>query len=428
MLRPAPAGATPPWISATGRCSTRCWRAATSAWPRLARRPVGIARPGRPAHPAGGEPRRAGAGPLRQRLVAARRAPAPLLNANTRAGSEAQHPRALRSRQRLLPPLARSGHELLLGALRGRSAAAAAGGAGGQVPPHPARLAAGAPGQRVLEIGCGWGGFAELAARDGLAVHRHHAVARPARLGAGERMARAGLDDRARFSLTDYRDLRGRYDHIVSIEMFEAVGERWWPAWFAAVARVPGAGRARRGAEHHHPRRPLRALPRGTDFIQQIHLPGRHAAFAFPPSASRPGAPGWRCARPSPSAATTPAPWPNGRRTSRQPGRRSPASASTSASVACGASTSPTARLASPQARPTSSSSSWPTRDEALAAPADASRRTGAGVARGGAQRGRLAALGQRRNDLARLQALPRHAVGGGRGAARTSAAAGAGA
>ena len=129
------------------------------------------------------------------------------------------------------------------------------------------------PGQRVLEIGCGWGGFAELAARDGLAVHG--ITLSPSQLAyAGERMARVGLDDRARFSLTDYRDLAGRYDHIVSVEMFEAVGERWWPAWFAAVARnlAPG-GRA--VAQSIVIRDDLFARYRkGTDFIQQLVFPG----------------------------------------------------------------------------------------------------------------------------------------------------------
>ena len=129
------------------------------------------------------------------------------------------------------------------------------------------------PGQRVLEIGCGWGGFAELAARDGLAVHG--ITLSPSQLAyAGERMARVGLDDRARFSLTDYRDLAGRYDHIVSVEMFEAVGERWWPAWFAAVARnlAPG-GRA--VAQSIVIRDDLFARYRkGTDFIQQMVFPG----------------------------------------------------------------------------------------------------------------------------------------------------------
>lgn len=129
------------------------------------------------------------------------------------------------------------------------------------------------PGQRVLEIGCGWGGFAELAAREGLEVHG--ITLSPAQLGyARTRIARAGLADRARFSLTDYRDLDGRYDHIVSVEMFEAVGERWWPAWFRTVARnLAPEGRA--VVQSITIRDDLFARYRkGTDFIQQMVFPG----------------------------------------------------------------------------------------------------------------------------------------------------------
>lgn len=100
-----------------------------------------------------------------------------------------------------------------------------------------------APGAHILEIGCGWGAFAEAAARRGVGVD---AIT----LSAGQeaavkaRIARAGLGG-VRVSLTDYRDVTGSYDGIASIEMVEAVGEAYWPAYLAAVARVlkPG-GRA----------------------------------------------------------------------------------------------------------------------------------------------------------------------------------------
>ena len=87
-------------------------------------------------------------------------------------------------------------------------------------------------------------------------------------------LARAGLAERARFSLTDYRDLDGRYDHIVSVEMFEAVGERWWPAWFRTVARnLAPEGRA--VVQSITIRDDLFASYRkGTDFIQQYVFPG----------------------------------------------------------------------------------------------------------------------------------------------------------
>ncbi|MCX9154907.1 cyclopropane-fatty-acyl-phospholipid synthase family protein [Niveibacterium sp. 24ML] len=87
-------------------------------------------------------------------------------------------------------------------------------------------------GQRILEVGCGWGGFAEVATLEygcevlGLTLS-------PAQLKfARERAERVGFADKADFELCDYRDVRGHYDHIVSIEMYEAVGERFWPSYF----------------------------------------------------------------------------------------------------------------------------------------------------------------------------------------------------
>ena len=100
-----------------------------------------------------------------------------------------------------------------------------------------------APGQRVLEIGCGWGGFAEAAARRGLAVdaitlssEQEHAVE--------ARIAAAGLAG-VTVARTDYRDVTGEYDGVASIEMVEAVGHAYWGTYLAAIARAlkPG-GRA----------------------------------------------------------------------------------------------------------------------------------------------------------------------------------------
>ena len=91
------------------------------------------------------------------------------------------------------------------------------------------------PGDHVLEIGCGWGGFAEFAAGEigckvtGLTISREQfAFAR-------ERIAKAGLADRVELKFQDYRDETGAYDRIVSIEMFEAVGEKYWPAYFSKL-------------------------------------------------------------------------------------------------------------------------------------------------------------------------------------------------
>ena len=94
-----------------------------------------------------------------------------------------------------------------------------------------------APGQRILEIGSGWGGLAERLADEqqcdvtGLTLsHEQHALS-------VRRIERAGLQDRARFLLQDYRDEGGQYDRIVSIEMFEAVGEANWAEYFRTIKR-----------------------------------------------------------------------------------------------------------------------------------------------------------------------------------------------
>ncbi|MDP2107625.1 MAG: cyclopropane-fatty-acyl-phospholipid synthase family protein [Rhodocyclaceae bacterium] len=124
-----------------------------------------------------------------------------------------------------------------------------------------------APGERVLEIGCGWGGFAELAERAGL--HVTGLTLSPAQLEwAQRRVASADL------RLQDYRDLDERFDHVVSIEMFEAVGERWWPTYFAAVAQALKPG-GRAVIQSITIRDDLFAdYRKGTDFIQQYIFPG----------------------------------------------------------------------------------------------------------------------------------------------------------
>jgi cyclopropane-fatty-acyl-phospholipid synthase len=100
------------------------------------------------------------------------------------------------------------------------------------------------PNDHVLEIGCGWGGFAEFAAREigckvtGLTISREqHDFAR-------ERMQKAGLSDKVEIKFQDYRDETGRYDRIASIEMFEAVGEKHWPVFFSKMKECLKAGGA----------------------------------------------------------------------------------------------------------------------------------------------------------------------------------------
>jgi cyclopropane-fatty-acyl-phospholipid synthase len=100
------------------------------------------------------------------------------------------------------------------------------------------------PGDHILEIGCGWGGFAEHAARFGCKV-TGLTISREQLEFATERMKDADLSHLVEIKFEDYRDERGMYDHVVSIEMFEAVGEKHWPTYFATLRdRLKPGGRA----------------------------------------------------------------------------------------------------------------------------------------------------------------------------------------
>lgn len=140
------------------------------------------------------------------------------------------------------------------------------------------------PGDRVLEIGCGWGGFAEMAVAQGLKVSG--VTLSPSQLAwARQRVPGAEL------LLRDYRDIGEQYDHIVSIEMFEAVGERWWPTYFTTLKK----------ALRPHGRAMVQSITirddlfasyrRGTDFIQQYIFPGGMlpSRAAFREAAARQG-------------------------------------------------------------------------------------------------------------------------------------------
>ena len=129
------------------------------------------------------------------------------------------------------------------------------------------------PGQRVLEIGCGWGGFAEIAAREGVRV-TGLTLSEQQLAYATQRMQDAGLAHMTQLKLCDYRDSNGEYDAIASIEMFEAVGEAYWPSYFECIARnLKRGGRACVQtiviADELFER-----YRKGTDFIQQYVFPG----------------------------------------------------------------------------------------------------------------------------------------------------------
>ena len=129
------------------------------------------------------------------------------------------------------------------------------------------------PGSRILEVGCGWGGFAEAAARAG---HRVTGVSlSDAQTAyAQARLVTAGLADRADLRVQDYRDVRGSFDAVASIEMVEAVGERWWPTYFQALhdALVPGGRAAIQAITIADDR--FERYRTQSDFIQQYVFPG----------------------------------------------------------------------------------------------------------------------------------------------------------
>jgi len=130
------------------------------------------------------------------------------------------------------------------------------------------------PGDHVLEIGCGWGGFAEYAAaKRGLRV-TGLTISQAQHDFAVARMDRLGLSGQVDIRMQDYRDTRGEFDGIASIEMFEAVGERYWPTYFKAVRdRLrPGAQAVIQIIMVGDARFP--AYRRNVDFIQKHIFPG----------------------------------------------------------------------------------------------------------------------------------------------------------
>jgi cyclopropane-fatty-acyl-phospholipid synthase len=130
------------------------------------------------------------------------------------------------------------------------------------------------PGHSVLEIGCGWGGFAEYAAK-AVGARVTGLTLSPAQLDYGrKRMFEQGLADRVELKLLDYRDERGAYDRAVSIEMFEAVGEQYWGAYFGKLRQVLKPG-GRAGLQIITVEDALfDEYRKRTDFIQKYIFPG----------------------------------------------------------------------------------------------------------------------------------------------------------
>ncbi len=130
------------------------------------------------------------------------------------------------------------------------------------------------PDDHVLEIGCGWGGFAEFAIAEtgckvtGLTLSKEQAAF------ARNRLEKAGYADRCDIRIEDYRDCDGAFDKIVSIEMFEAVGEENWPAYFTTVRQrlKPGGSAMIQTITIHEER--FENYRRSADYIQTYIFPG----------------------------------------------------------------------------------------------------------------------------------------------------------
>src|SRR5689334_23843747 len=129
------------------------------------------------------------------------------------------------------------------------------------------------PGQKVLEIGCGWGGFAEFAAKQGAKVVGL-TISREQRDFAQRRIHEAGLAENVEIRLQDYRDELGRYDRIASIEMIEAVGEQFWPRYFSQLRDrlLPGGLAGIQAITIQDKLFP--SYRREVDFIQRYVFPG----------------------------------------------------------------------------------------------------------------------------------------------------------
>ncbi len=130
------------------------------------------------------------------------------------------------------------------------------------------------PGQSVLEIGSGWGGFAEYAAGEAGCRVTGITISEEQLEFATRRIQDAGLQDQVEFRLQDYRDVEGSYDRIASIEMFEAVGLQYWPVFFQKIhdclkpEGLAGLQIITIGEEH------FASYRRSSDFIQSYVFPG----------------------------------------------------------------------------------------------------------------------------------------------------------
>jgi len=129
------------------------------------------------------------------------------------------------------------------------------------------------PGDRLLEIGCGWGGLAIEAAKRGASVVGL-TLSKEQKSWAEKKIAEAGLSDRIEIRLQDYRETAEMFDAVASVEMVEAVGQRWWGAYLDSIARnlKPGGKAALQFIAMQHEL--FDRYARNPDFIQTYIFPG----------------------------------------------------------------------------------------------------------------------------------------------------------
>jgi cyclopropane-fatty-acyl-phospholipid synthase len=236
------------WHCATGTSAPRRSSRATSVCRKLHRRRLDHHQPDRPAQAVHRQPREVEGRDLRHLGRPAAVPHQALLQPQHQGQQPEEHPRPLRPGQPVLCAVAGRHDELLVGLVRGRPGATDARRPAAKVR-RALRMARVQPGDRVLEIGCGWGALAEMATTEFGATLTGVTLSTEQLAFARQRMERAGVatgSGQADLRLQDYRDIHdGPYDAVCSIEMVEAVGREYWPTYFQSVSRLlkPG-GRA----------------------------------------------------------------------------------------------------------------------------------------------------------------------------------------
>lgn len=129
-------------------------------------------------------------------------------------------------------------------------------------------------GESLLEIGSGWGGFAEFAAKD-VGAHVTGITISEAQYDyTKERIFKSGLNEKVDIELRDYRDVEGEYDKVASIEMFEAVGKEYWAAYFNKISSVLRPGGTAGIQVITIADRFFKNYEKSSDFIQRYVFPG----------------------------------------------------------------------------------------------------------------------------------------------------------